>query len=182
MIFDSIILKIIKMKSFILILCFALMTVSCGSQVYLDPTTLSTVVEKKEFDFNATRAFPTNYDVINVMNSMPGATSTRLLNLDPGYGFNLKKDLLSVALPYYGRAFTVNPGDTKGGLTFESKEFTVKPSTTKKGNTLFIISTNDQRENYVFNLEIFKNGSAFLSVQSNNRQPISFDGNISAAK
>ena len=52
MILDSIILKTIKMKSFILILSFALMTVSCGSQVYLDPTTLSTVVEKKEFDFS----------------------------------------------------------------------------------------------------------------------------------
>ncbi|PZU80951.1 MAG: hypothetical protein DI529_16100 [Chryseobacterium sp.] len=171
------------MKSFILILSFALMTVGCGSQVYLDPTTLSSVVENKEFDFNATRAFPTNYDVINVLNSMPGSTSTRLLNLDPGYGFNLKKDLFSVALPYFGRAFNVNPGDTtKGGLTFESKEFTVKQSTSKKGITLFVITPRDQRENYVFNLEIFKNGSAFLSVQSNNRQPISFDGNISAAK
>lgn len=159
------------------------MTVSCGSQIYLEPTTLSSVVEKKEFDFNATKAFPTNYDVINVMNSMPGSTGTRILNLDPGNGFNLKKDLFSVALPYFGRAFNVNPGDANnGGIRFESKEFTVKQSTSKKGNTLFMITPRDQRENYVFNLEIFKNGSAFLSVSSNNRQPISFDGNISTAK
>lgn len=159
------------------------MTISCGSQVYLDPTALSSSIENKEFDFNATKAFPTNYDVLNVMNSMPGSTGTRLLNLDPGYGFNLKKDLFSVALPYFGRAFTVNPGDANnGGVRFESKEFTVKQSTSKKGNTLFVITPRDQRENYVFNLEIFKNGSAFLSINSNNRQPISFDGNISSAK
>ena len=156
------------------------MTISCGSQTYLDPTTLSSVVEKKEFDFNATKAFPTNYDVINVMNSMRGSTGTQILNLDPGYGFNLKNDLFSVALPYFGRAFNVNPGDANnGGIRFESKEFTAKKSTTKKGNTLFVITPRDQKENYVFNLEIFKNGSAFLSINSNNRQPISFDGNIS---
>ena len=157
------------------------MTISCGSQTYLDPTTLSSVVEKKEFDFNATKAFPTNYDVINVMNSMRGSTGTQILNLDPGYGFNLKNDLFSVALPYFGRAFNVNPGDANnGGIRFESKEFTVKKTTTKKGNILFVITPRDQKENYVFNLEIFKNGSAFLSINSNNRQPISFDGNISA--
>jgi len=172
-----------NMRAFILMISVALMTMSCGSQIYLDPVTLNSSIENKEFDFNATRAFPTNYDVINVLNSMPGSTSTRLLNLDPGYGFNLKKDLFSVALPYFGRAFNVNPGDTtKGGLTFESKEFSVKQSKSKKGNTLFVITPTDQRENFIFSLEIFKNGSAFLSVQSNNRQPISFDGNISAAK
>ncbi|GGG44679.1 DUF4251 domain-containing protein [Epilithonimonas arachidiradicis] len=171
------------MRAFVLMISMVLMTISCGSQIYLDPATLNSSIENKEFDFNATRAFPTNYDVINVLNSMPGSTSTRLMNLDPGYGFNLKKDLFSVALPYFGRAFNVNPGDaTKGGLTFESKEFTVKQSTSKKGNTLLVITPRDQRENYVFNLEIFKNGSAFLSIQSNNRQPISFDGNISAPK
>lgn len=158
------------------------MTISCGSQTFLDPTTLSSVVQNKEFNFNATKAFPTNYDVINVMNSMPGSTGTRILNLDPGNGFNLKKDLFSVALPYFGRAFNANPADaSNGGIRFESKEFNVKQSTTKKGNTLFVIAPTDQKENYVFNLEIFKNGSAFLSVNSDNRQPISYDGNISVA-
>ncbi len=159
------------------------MTISCGSQVYLDPARLSSVVKNKEFDFNATKAFPTNYDVMNVMNSMPGSTGTRLLSLDPGYGFNLKKDLLSVALPYYGRAFNVSPGDANnGGIRFESKEFTVKESMNKKGNALFVITPRDVNESYVLNLEIFKNGSAFLSINSNNKQPISFDGNISASK
>lgn len=171
-----------KMKSLILIFGLALMTVSCGSQTYLDATTLSSVVQNKEFNFNATKAFPTNYDVINVMNSMPGSTGTRILNLDPGNGFNLKKDLFSVALPYFGRAFNANPADaSNGGIRFESKDFRVKQSVTKKGNTMFVITTVDQKESYVFTLEIFKNGSAFLSVSSNNRQPISFDGNISIA-
>jgi len=175
--------KIMNMRTFILMISFALMTIGCGSQIYLDPVTLNSAIENKEFDFNATKAFPTNYDVLNVMNSMPGSPGTRILNLDPGYGFNLKKDLFSVYLPYFGRAFTATPGDANnGGIKFESKEFTVKQSATKKGNTLLIITPRDTKENYIFNLEIFKNGSGFLSVRSNNRQPISFDGTISATK
>lgn len=168
------------MKKYLIILVVSLCILSCGSQVYVEPAVLSSAITRKEFNFNATSAYPTSGDVIGVMNAMPGAMASRMLRLDPGYGFNLKKDLLSVYLPYFGRAYTANPGDaTSGGLRFESKDFTVKPSTTKKGNTLFIITPNDQRANFVFNLEIFKNGSAFLSINSNDRQPISFDGNIS---
>src|SRR6218665_1770601 len=171
------------MRAFILMISFALMTINCGSQIYLDPVTLNSAIENKEFDFNATKAFPTNYDVVNVLNSMPGSTSTRLLNLDPGYGFNLKKELFSVYLPYFGRAFSVTPGDANnGGIKLESKEFKIKRSTTKKGNPLLVITPRDERENYVFALENLKNGSGFLSINSNNRHPISFDGNISVAK
>ena len=168
------------MKKYLIILVVSLCILSCGSQVYVEPAVLSSAITKKEFNFNATSAYPTSGDVIGVMNAMPGAMASRMLRLDPGYGFNLKKDLLSVYLPYFGRAFTANPGDgSNGGFRFESKDFTIKPSTTKKGNTLLVITPNDQRANFVFNLEIFKNGSAFLSINSNDRQPISFDGNIS---
>lgn len=171
------------MKTFYITIISVLTMLSCSTQIYVDPATLATAVTNKEFNYNATRAFPMNGDVMNVMNSMPGSTAGRILNLDPGYGFALKKDSLSVYLPYFGRAFSVSPADaSKGGLTFDSKEFTIKQSSTKKGNTLLIITPRDTRENYVLNLEIFKNGSAFLSISSNNRQPISFDGNISVGK
>ena len=162
------------------------MTISCGTATtYLDQTTLNSAIEKKEFNYNATKAFPLdNTSVNNILNSFPGgAGAGRLMNLDHGYGFNLKSDLFSVYLPYFGRAFNVNPGDVNnGGIRFESKDFSIKQSLTKKGNTLLVITPKDQRANYVFNLEIYKNGSGFLSVNSNDRQPISYDGNISVDK
>ena len=171
-----------KMKSLILVFSFALMITSCGSQIYLEPTILTAAIEKKEFNYNATKAFPMSGDVIGVINSLPNAGG-RLLNLEPGYGFNLKKDSFTVTLPYFGRAFNVNPGDINGGgIRVESKDFSVKQSATRKGTTLLVIKPNDQKENYVFSLEIFKNGSAMLSVNSNNRQPISYDGNISVGE
>ena len=168
------------MKTYFLTMISIFSLVSCGSQVYVQPTVLSAAIEKKEFNFNATSAYPTSGDVIGVMNAMPGAMASRMLRLDAGYGFNLKRELFSVYLPYFGRAYNVNPGDAaNGGFRFESKDFAVRKSLTKKGNTLLNIIPNDQRANFVFNLEVFKNGSAFLSISSNDRQPISFDGNIS---
>ena len=158
------------------------MTISCGSTTYLDQASLSSAIEKREFNYNATKAFPLdNNSVNNILNSFPGAGGAgRLMNLDPGYGFNLKTDLFSVHLPYFGRAVNLSPADVNnGGIRFESKDFTIKQSQTKKGNTLLVITPKDQRVNYVFNLEVFKNGSAFLSVNSNDRQPISYDGNVS---
>lgn len=175
--------KIFKMRTFIIMISAFITMLSCSSQIYIDPSTLTSAIEKKEFNYNATRAFPLNADVVNIMNSFPNSSAGRMLNLDPGYGFNLKKDLFSVHLPYFGRAFNVSPADANNsGLSFESKDFTIRQSANKKGNTLLVITPRDAKENYVFNVEIFKNGSAFLSISSNNRQPISFDGNISVDK
>jgi len=175
-----------KMKSILLIFGLALMTIGCGtSTTYLDQATLSSAIEKRELNYNATKAFPMdNNNINNILNSFPGSGGTgRLMNLDPGYGFNLKNDLFSVHFPYFGRAFNVSPADaTNGGIRFESKDFSIKQSLTKKGNTLLVITPKDQKASYVFNLEIFKNGSGFLSVNSNDRQPISYDGNISVDK
>ncbi len=171
------------MRPLILLMAAVITMMSCTSQIYMEPAALTAAIQNREFNYNATRAFPLGNDATNILNSMPGAGGNRIMNLDPGYGFNLKKDLFSVYLPYFGRAFNVNPADaSRGGISFESKIFTITESKTRKGNTLLIVKPQDARENYVFNLEIFKNGSGFLSIQSNNRQPISFDGNISVDK
>lgn len=167
------------MKTFILMMGFALMTISCSTQIYLEPAVLESVVQQKEFKFNATKAFPTNGQVLGVMNSMSMGGSSRLLNLDPGYGFVLDKDVFESHLPYFGRAYSSQYNSNDGGIKFTSNDFSVNQSKTKKGNTLLVVKTNDLRVNYTFNIEIFKNGSSFVSIDSNDRQPISFDGNIS---
>lgn len=52
--------------------------------------------------FYAQKANPTNYDVINVMNSMPNSTSTRMLDLNGGnYTIEVSKNKVDVVLPYF---------------------------------------------------------------------------------
>lgn len=167
-----------KYISIIFIFGFLLIFQNCASQKSSDPQAVNAMVNAQEFTFYAERANPTNYDVINVMNSMPNSTSTRMLNLDGGYTIDLKNNTLDVYLPYFGRAFKANYGGDNS-YKFSSKDFTVNKSQNKKGNWIIKIKPNDVNTVSEIIIEVFKNGKAFTSIQSNDRQPISYDGYIS---
>ncbi|UKB79917.1 DUF4251 domain-containing protein [Chryseobacterium sp. MEBOG07] len=153
---------------------------SCASQGSLDPKIVNTLVDSQEFTFHAERANPTNYDVINVMNSMPNATATRLLNLNGDYTIDVTKNTLDVVLPYFGRVFNPSYGNAgDNSYRFTSKDFTVNKTQNKKGTWTLKFKPKDVRTIDEVNIEIFKNGKAFVSMRSNDRQPITYDGYVS---
>ena len=155
---------------------FILTITSCASITYVDKATLNSLIDSQDFTFMAKRANPTNYDVVNVMNSMPGGASSRMLDLDYGYTIKLSKDELNVELPYFGRSYNPSYDPSKNGFRFTSKDFGVVKSVNKKGNTTFEITPKDIEEPLTIYLEVFKTGSAFVSINSSNRQAISYDG------
>jgi len=172
------------MKKYILIILASTLTSifqNCSSQNTADSQIVNQLLNAEEFTFHAQRANPTNYDVINVMNSMPNSTSTRILQIEgQGYVIELKKNKLEVALPYFGRVFNPSYGNTsQNGYRFTSKDYTVTKSQSKKGNWVFIIKPNDVTHVSDINIEVYKNGKAFTSIRSNDRQPITYDGYIS---
>ena len=171
-----------KYISFIFILGFLLSFQSCSSQMGTggDAQAVTALVSSGDFSFHAQRATPTNYDVINVMNSLPNTTSTRILDLSgSNYSIDVRKDKLDVALPYFGRVFNPSYGNTsQSGYRFTTKDFTVSQSAGKKGKSVVKIKVNDQSTVDEITIEVFKNGRAFTSIRSNDRQPISYDGYI----
>lgn len=169
-----------KYISLLMIFGFLLFFQSCASQGSSDPKTVETLVNAQEFTFHAERANPTNYDVINVLNSMPNATVTRVLNLSGDYTIDVSKNTLEVVLPYFGRLFNPTYGNTNdNGYRFTSKDFTVSKTQNKKGKWTLKFKPKDVRTVDEMNIEIFKNGKASVSVRSNDRQPIIYDGYIS---
>ena len=100
------------------------------------------------------------------------------------YGYNLviSKDKLESYLPYYGRAYTADYGATKSPLDFTSTDFAYTITNRKKGGWEVLIEIRDIKEANKMQLTIYDNGSATLQVMSNNRQPISFSGNVEAVK
>ncbi len=167
------------MKNTVLMSVMFLLTFlfSCTSQTYVDEKSLDQFINSNEFTFMAKRANPTNFDVINVMNSMPNNNSARMLNLDYGYSV-LKDKELTVNLPYFGRLFNPSYDTSKNSYNFTSKDFTISKVQNKKGNWVYTISPKDQNNIKVIYLEIFKNGAAFVSIDSSDRQAISYDGYI----
>ena len=175
----ALIIKIIKMKNLInIISCFLLLILaSCSTQIYMEPSKVVNAVEANEFNFEARSVYPTNLEVMNVMNSIPGGSSGRMMKLDSGYGIKVNKDELTVNLPYYGRLFNAtNAYTNKNSLDFTSKEFTITKNQNKKGNWLVTINVKDQNTQPKFIFEIFKSGSVFVSASLNDRNPISYDG------
>jgi len=170
------------MKKFINIISVTILILffqSCSSQKTTDSSIVNSVVSSEEFTFHAERANPMNYDVINALNGIPNNPSTRILQLDAGsYTIELKKGKMEVVLPYFGRAFNASYGKDNS-YRFTSKDYTITKSQTKKGNWIFKIKPNDVNNVSDINIEVYKNGKAFTSIRSNDRQPITYDGYIS---
>jgi len=168
-----------KYISLIFIFGFLFFFQSCSSQASLDSKTVDALVDSQEFTFYAQRANPMNYDVINVMGSIQNAPAARMLQLDGSYTIELRKKDLEVVLPYFGRRFTASYNTADNGYRFTSKDFTFNKSQNKKGNWTVKIKPNDVTNVDEIIIEVFKNGKAFVSMRSNDRQPITYDGYVS---
>ncbi|MDV7696456.1 DUF4251 domain-containing protein [Chryseobacterium soli] len=171
-----------KYISLIFIFGFLFFFQSCASQGSSDPKTVDAMVNSQEFTFYAQRANPTNYDVINVMNSIPNAPASRILDLNGNYTVELRNNVVEVVLPYFGRLFTASTfggGNDKTSYRFTSKDFGITKTQNKKGNWVVKIKPNDVSNVDEMIIEVYKNGKAFVSMRSNDRQPITYDGYVS---
>ncbi|HCA09051.1 MULTISPECIES: DUF4251 domain-containing protein [unclassified Chryseobacterium] len=168
-----------KYISLIFIFGFLFFFQSCSSQGSLESKTVDALVNSQELTFYAQRANPTNYDVINVMGSIQNAPTTRMLQLDErSYSIVITKNNVEVTLPYFGRLFTPSYNTANNSYRFTSKDFTINKSQNKKGKWTLKIKPNDVRNVDEINIEVFKNGKAFVSMRSNDRQPITYDGYV----
>lgn len=169
------------MKSifFLIFGLIGLSTISCTSQnANIAPEELSSLLDSNKFTFMAEKANPTNYDVINTINSMPNAASTRMLQLQPGYTIVIDDHKLEADLPYFGRVYNPSYDTSKSGIKVNSKDFSIKKTQNKKGNWTYQIQPNDEQSVRTIYIEIYKNGKAFVSIDPNDRQPITYDGCI----
>ena len=107
--------------------------------------------------------------------------SGRLRQLTSDYSLQVSKDAIISQLPYFGRAYSapINPSD--GGIQFTSKDFEYTLTEKKKNGWNISIKFKDAKDVQQMQLSIFSNGTASLQVTSNNRQPISFNGYITAS-
>ncbi|MBA4196674.1 MAG: hypothetical protein C0459_03875 [Chitinophaga sp.] len=114
---------------------------------------------------------------------LPQSGSSRMI--DSYYDLKITKDKIICSLPYFGRAYSVNIGSTTGPLDFTATDFSYDAKPTKKGNATEIKIVPAKTANTDVNtmiLTVFDNGNATLQVTFNNRQAISYNGNVKALK
>lgn len=83
-------------------------------------------------------------------------------------------------LPFFGRAFNI-PYGGDGGIKFEGKPEKIKIEKKKKS---YIVKATVKGKDDIYDLmfSVFFDGGTTLSVNSNKRASISYDGNITAPK
>jgi hypothetical protein len=125
---------------------------------------IDSLVSSKDFVFMALTALPLGYRSVNL------ASNPNYVKFHP--------DLIDSDMPFFGRAYGAAGYGGDAGLKFKGKpdEFTV---TKKKKDYQVNAIVNDENEVYRLSLSISFEGSATLSIRSNNRNSISYNGEIS---
>lgn len=97
------------------------------------------------------------------------------IHLTSRYDLSLKNDSVYVHLPYYGRAYRASFHWNEGGIQLNEpvEEYNVE---LKKGIYHISFIAANQNDRYRFRLSVSRSGYASLTVNSNNRQAISFNG------
>ncbi|MDR0845620.1 MAG: DUF4251 domain-containing protein [Tannerella sp.] len=110
---------------------------------------------------------------VNRMLPMSGKTQ----NLTSNYSLTVEGDSVISYLPYSGRAYSVPYGGGKG-LNFNAKITDYSLSYDQKGTADISFLTDSGEDRYKYSVKIFANGSSVIQVTPNNRQSISYHGNL----
>lgn len=127
---------------------------------------IESLIDSKKFDFEAQKANP---------------QGGRLIFLDYNtYFLRYSPEKTTADLPFFGRAFHVAYGG-EGGIKFEGVPENTKITKSKKS---YVIKTAVKGKDDLYNLmlTVFFDGNASLSINSNNRAFISYEGVIRAPK
>lgn len=172
------------MKTIRNILALAILFIAVQANAQTDKETTIKIIDNQNFIFNASSAMPmANNDVNKVMSRMPGGSGAGVIQLSGSqYQLVVTKDSIEAFLPYYGRAYTASMNPDDAGIKFKSKKFSYKADKKKKGGWQINMDFKDTKDRQSMTLNVSENGYATLNVNSNNRQPITFNGYMSEPK
>nr|WP_288834801.1 DUF4251 domain-containing protein [uncultured Flavobacterium sp.] len=129
-------------------------------------TAIEKLIEAKEFQFVARNSNSQTFRMID-------------LSIIPNF-IKFKPDFIKSEMPFFGRGFSgLGYGGSDTGLKFEGKPERFLISKVKKGYQIDVTVKGQQD---LFNMTLFVSfqGSSTLTIISNNRESISYFGEISA--
>ncbi|MGB5402656.1 DUF4251 domain-containing protein [Robiginitalea sp.] len=144
---------------------------------------LDRIVADRNFTMIAQWAEPTPDAGLNAMASAglfpPGSSPSRINLGENSNYFKMKGDSVFIQLPYYGERQVVKTYGRAEGITYEGLAKDLKVNRNTEHNYYDIgFSAKDRSEIFLCNLRLYGGKRALLTVQSNQRNQIRYDGNI----
>lgn len=119
-----------------------------------------------------------NY-VFQAQSAMPMKGRVRQLITD-NYTLKVNPEKITSDLPYFGQAYIAPADPTQTGIQFSTKDFDYKITPGKKDGWNVTIKPKDYKDVQQLQLTISSEGYATLHVISASREPITFNGIITA--
>ncbi len=123
---------------------------------------IDSIVNNNQITFLARNAIPTGGESIS---------------LSSNYNLWIKGDTVEVFLPYFGRAYQADFGNSEGGIKFTAPMINVS-KTFKKGNHTINFEAKAPTDLYRITLTVTESGYCSLTVNSINRSSIGFEGEL----
>ena len=98
-----------------------------------------------------------------------------------GYSVEVRNDSLISYLPYIGRAHNV-PYGGGNGLNFSERIGSYHENQVKDGKWHIDIDVTNEEDTYRYQIDVFDNGSSSISVESRQRERISYSGEMDFRK
>ena len=111
---------------------------------------------------------------IKSMNSMRYGART----VTPDFFLEVRGDTLRSYLPYLGQAHQAPLISPSVGLNFDAPILKLTESRPKVNLSRLAIDVRNQEDSYHYVIELYDTGEAYIRVNSQHRDPISFDGTI----
>lgn len=95
----------------------------------------------------------------------------------PDFFLELCGDTLISYLPYLGQVrFSATYGSPSQGLNFTAPIEQLEESRNRRGMTRLEMLVKSDEDHYIYRVDVWPDGHAFIHVRSQYRDPISFDG------
>lgn len=160
--------RVIKLS--LIFLSFTTMLLSCSS-------TKQTSSYKSDLSAAEIKNMIDSHGFIFVAESL-NPLRGRFRTLTSRYDVAVSQDSLSADLPYFGRAYSLPIDPSQGGIKFTATKFSYDVTQPKSNKWNVTIKPQDGGDVQQLNFAIFDNGSASLSVSSNSKDPISYNGHL----
>ncbi len=99
--------------------------------------------------------------------------------LSSDYDLKIKNDSAFAYLPYFGVAYVAPYNSSEGGIKFSKPMTDYSIHSNKKGDGWLIqFKIKTESSNLDFYVDVFNNGSSKITVNSYERDPITFTGDI----